>query len=201
MRGDETKKVAGAAAGRKPAGAARALWLCATVWLKNYLRLRTLAWLLPVLLLPAGLAAWQVAVGQETSERLFRQLYVNLYVQFLALGLPLFLSLSAVRDELDDGTAAYTGIFGLAGMVLPRPLVLSIIFALGWEVVCSNLPGGIPRFTLMYYLKSLLGLRPEAGGVLGVVLPPMDPAGAAEAVAVPLAVTAIAVACCALVGA
>ena len=242
---------------------------CASLWLKTSLGWKRLAWLLPIVAFPVGLGAWQVLSGTETPARFFRQIYVNLYLQLLSLGLPLFLAISAVRDELDDGTAAYvlarpvrrevvftsklagalllsafcltasllvawvivffaadtsafaqqvrrlplqasvllvaaaayTGIFGLAGMLLPRPLVLSLLYALGWEVVCSNLPGGIPRFTLMYYLKSLLGLRPEAGGVLGLLLPPLEPASFGVAMAVPLTTFAIAMAGCALVAA
>lgn len=85
----------------------------------------------------------------------------------------------------------YTGLFSLAGSLLRRPMLLSIIFGFGWEVTASHLPGDLPRLTLMFYLRSLLGLSPGAENMLSSLVPPLPPADAATALAVLLSAAGV----------
>ena len=54
------------------------------------------------------------------------------------------------------GLAAYGGLFALVGTVLKRPLVVGLVFAFGWEQFALIMPGYVRRFTLMYYIQSLV---------------------------------------------
>jgi ABC-type transport system involved in multi-copper enzyme maturation permease subunit len=54
------------------------------------------------------------------------------------------------------GLAAYGGLFALVGAVLKRPLVVGLVFAFGWEQFALIMPGYVRRFTLMYYIQSLV---------------------------------------------
>jgi ABC-2 type transport system permease protein len=94
----------------------------------------------------------------------------------------------------------YTCLFGLIGVLLRRPMIPALVLAFGWEGIASNLPGGFPRASLMFYIKSLMGLGPEADGVLGVLLPPVAPAEPGTAIAVILGATLIFLIAALLVG-
>lgn len=54
------------------------------------------------------------------------------------------------------GLAVYGGLFALTGAVFKRPLVLGLVFAFGWEKVALLMPGYLRRFTLAYYVESLV---------------------------------------------
>ena len=54
------------------------------------------------------------------------------------------------------GLAAYGGLFALVGTVMKRPLVVGLVFAFGWEQIALVMPGYLRRFTLAYYLQSLV---------------------------------------------
>jgi ABC-2 type transport system permease protein len=54
------------------------------------------------------------------------------------------------------GLAAYGAVFALVGVIVKRPLVASLIFAFGWEQAALIIPGYLRRFTVMYYLQSLV---------------------------------------------
>ena len=54
------------------------------------------------------------------------------------------------------GLAAYGGLFALVGTVLKRPLVVGLVFAFGWEQFALIMPGYVRRFSLMYYIQSLV---------------------------------------------
>ena len=54
------------------------------------------------------------------------------------------------------GLAVYGALFALAGAVLKRPLVIGLVFAFGWEQVALLMPGYLKRFTLAYYVQSLV---------------------------------------------
>ncbi len=69
----------------------------------------------------------------------------------------------------------YSGLFALFGVIFEKPFIPAVIFAMGWEATVTNLPGGLPKITIMYYLKSLLGVQPQGDGVLSVLLPPVGP--------------------------
>jgi ABC-2 type transport system permease protein len=63
------------------------------------------------------------------------------------------------------GLAAYGGLFALVGTVLKRPLVVGLVFAFGWEQFALIMPGYVRRFTLMYYVQSLVPHAMPAEGV------------------------------------
>jgi ABC-type transport system involved in multi-copper enzyme maturation permease subunit len=54
------------------------------------------------------------------------------------------------------GLAVYGAVFALVGAVLKRPLVIGLVFAFGWEQVALLMPGYLKRFTLAYYVQSLV---------------------------------------------
>ena len=49
--------------------------------------------------------------------------------------------------------------------MLKRPLVVGLVFAFGWEQFALIMPGYVRRFTLMYYLQSLVPHAMPADGV------------------------------------
>ncbi len=65
------------------------------------------------------------------------------------------------------GLAVYGALFGLVGAVVKRPLVVGLVFALGWEPVALLFPGYLKRLTVAYYVQALV---PHA-------MPPDAPAG------------------------
>jgi ABC-type transport system involved in multi-copper enzyme maturation permease subunit len=67
------------------------------------------------------------------------------------------------------GLAVYGGLFALIGAVLKRPLVIGLIFALGWEQVALLMPGYLRRFTLAYYLQALVPHAMPSDGVASLL--------------------------------
>jgi ABC-2 type transport system permease protein len=89
----------------------------------------------------------------------------------------------------------YTAAFSFLGVLIRKPMIPAIVLAFGWEVIVSNLPSVLPRYTCMYYLKSLMGLGPEGLGkqapeVLASLLPTLDAAPVSRALTVLLCVAA-----------
>lgn len=225
---------------RRPLSALAAGALLGRLFFRQTLGRRRSLWIGLVLLAVLGVALWGRTVHGEGGQGFFLEMSVNVLLQFLALGVPLYLGVSAVRDEVEDrtlvyllarpverwailagklaavvavvslglgllaalmylvavsadglaglaaglpllarvagvltlGCLAYTGLFGLCGVLFRHPMIPALVVAFGWEGAVSNLPGAFPRMTLMYYLKSLLGLGPEAQGLLALLLPP-----------------------------
>ena len=54
------------------------------------------------------------------------------------------------------GLAAYGALFALAGAVLKRPLLIGLIYVLGWEPVIMVVPGYLKRLTVAYYLQGFV---------------------------------------------
>jgi ABC-type transport system involved in multi-copper enzyme maturation permease subunit len=54
------------------------------------------------------------------------------------------------------GLAAYGAVFAFVGARLKRPLVVGLIFALGWEPAVLIAPGYLKRATVAYYLQTLV---------------------------------------------
>ena len=54
------------------------------------------------------------------------------------------------------GLAAYGAVFALVGARLKRPLVVGLLFALGWEPAVLVAPGYLKRMTVAYYLQGLV---------------------------------------------
>lgn len=57
------------------------------------------------------------------------------------------------------GLAVYGALFAYVGAALKRPLLIGLIFVLGWEPVAVALPGYLRRLSVAYYLQ---GLVPQA---------------------------------------
>jgi ABC-type transport system involved in multi-copper enzyme maturation permease subunit len=54
------------------------------------------------------------------------------------------------------GLAAYGAVFAFVGARLKRPLLVGLLFALGWEPVVLLAPGYLKRLTVSYYLQALV---------------------------------------------
>jgi ABC-type transport system involved in multi-copper enzyme maturation permease subunit len=67
------------------------------------------------------------------------------------------------------GLAVYGALFALVGAVLKRPLVIGLVFAFGWEQVALVMPGYLKRFTLAYYLQSLIPHAMPSDGVMSLL--------------------------------
>jgi ABC-2 type transport system permease protein len=67
-----------------------------------------------------------------------------------------FVSLVIDLGVLGLGLAAYGALFALIGAALKRPLVVGLVFIFGWELVTLVMPGYLKRFTLAYYLQTLV---------------------------------------------
>jgi ABC-type transport system involved in multi-copper enzyme maturation permease subunit len=57
---------------------------------------------------------------------------------------------------LAAGLAAYGAVFGFAGARLKRPLLVGLLFVLGWEPGVLIMPGYLKRLTVAYYLQALV---------------------------------------------
>jgi ABC-2 type transport system permease protein len=55
------------------------------------------------------------------------------------------------------GLAAYGAVFAFIGARLKRPLLVGLLFALGWEPAVGITPGYVKRLTVAYYLQALVG--------------------------------------------
>jgi ABC-2 type transport system permease protein len=67
-----------------------------------------------------------------------------------------FISLVIDLGVLGLGLAAYGALFALIGAAIRRPLVVGLVFVFGWELVTLVMPGYLKRFTLAYYLQTLV---------------------------------------------
>jgi ABC-type transport system involved in multi-copper enzyme maturation permease subunit len=54
------------------------------------------------------------------------------------------------------GLAAYGAVFAWVGSVMKRPLLVGLIFVLGWESIVMALPGYLKRLSVAYYLQGLV---------------------------------------------
>ncbi|MBN2496273.1 MAG: ABC transporter permease [Deltaproteobacteria bacterium] len=230
---------------RKLPSSATAGLLMARLFLRVALAQRRTIWIGLLLAVPVGLAVWWRCTDGAGGQGFFVEMVVGVFLQFFCLGLPLYLGIAAVRDEIEDRTLVYllarpvrrwvvlggkvaavgvaisaamaldvvlvfgiaasapgagpglgmlltalgvvvlacivyTGAFCLLGVAFRRPMIPAIIGAFGWEGVLSNMPGAFPKLTLMYYLKSLLGLGPQSSGLLALLVSTAPPASAAR---------------------
>jgi len=67
-----------------------------------------------------------------------------------------FIALVIDLGVLGLGLAAYGALFALVGAAIRRPLVVGLVFVFGWELVTLVMPGYLKRFTLAYYLQTLV---------------------------------------------
>lgn len=63
------------------------------------------------------------------------------------------------------GLATYGALFAFIGAQLKRPLLIGLFFVFGWENAAMLMPGYLRRFTVAYYLQSLV---PQAMPTQGV---------------------------------
>lgn len=54
------------------------------------------------------------------------------------------------------GLAAYGALFALAGAALKRPLLIGLIYVLGWEPLVMAIPGYLKRLSVAFYLQGLV---------------------------------------------
>jgi ABC-2 type transport system permease protein len=54
------------------------------------------------------------------------------------------------------GLAVYGAVFAFVGAQVPRPLVAGLVLVFGWEQLALVVPGYLRRFTVAYYLQSLV---------------------------------------------
>jgi ABC-type transport system involved in multi-copper enzyme maturation permease subunit len=54
------------------------------------------------------------------------------------------------------GLAVYGAVFAFIGARVPRPLAAGLVLVFGWEPIALIVPGYLRRFTVAYYLQSLV---------------------------------------------
>jgi ABC-2 type transport system permease protein len=54
------------------------------------------------------------------------------------------------------GLAVYGAVFSLIGAALKRPLLVGLIFVVGWETLAMLLPGNLKRLTVAFYIQGLV---------------------------------------------
>ena len=88
-------------------------------------------------------------------------------VTFILLGADAFADaagplrgLPAYLLTLCAGAVAYGALFTLVGLVSPRPALLGLFLAFGWETAIPYLPGLIRKLTVRYHLVALM---PDTG--------------------------------------
>lgn len=80
-----------------------------------------------------------------------------------------FLPLLGALALVVAGLTTYGALFALAGVLLRRPLLVGLLFALGWEQLALIMPGYLRRLTLAHYLQSLMPAGLGSDRVLAVV--------------------------------
>ena len=73
------------------------------------------------------------------------------------------------------GLAVYGALFAFVGAKFKRPLLIGLIFVFGWEQAALAFPGYLKKFTIAYYLQSLVphampndsGAQPDPGDFPG----------------------------------
>ncbi len=89
-------------------------------------------------------------------------------VRFAEIGAS-FTALVVDLAILGAGLAVYGALFAFIGAALKRPLLTGLAFAFGWEQVALLLPGYVRRFTVAYYLQSLVPHAMPADGAASLL--------------------------------
>ena len=55
------------------------------------------------------------------------------------------------------GVLAYGALFYLLSVVLRKPLMVGLLIGFVWESIVVSLPGSVPKLSITYYLRSVLG--------------------------------------------
>jgi ABC-type transport system involved in multi-copper enzyme maturation permease subunit len=67
------------------------------------------------------------------------------------------------------GLAVYGALFALIGAVLKRPVLIGLLFVIGWEQVALFVPGYLRRFTVAHYLQALVPHAMPSDGVVSLL--------------------------------
>ncbi len=67
------------------------------------------------------------------------------------------------------GLAVYGALFALVGAALKRPLLIGLVFVLGWEPIAIALPGYLKRLSVAYYLQGLVPHAMPANSPLSLI--------------------------------
>ena len=67
-----------------------------------------------------------------------------------------FLDLIKDLAMLALGLAVYGALFAFIGAKFKRPILIGLVFILGWEQAALAFPGYLKKFTIAYYLQSLV---------------------------------------------
>src|SRR5258705_1362382 len=67
-----------------------------------------------------------------------------------------FLDLVKDLALLAVGLAVYGSVFAFIGAKFKRPLLIGLIFVFGWEQMALAFPGYLKKFTVAYYLQSMV---------------------------------------------
>ena len=67
------------------------------------------------------------------------------------------------------GLATYGALFAFVGARFKRPLLIGLIFILGWEQAALAFPGYLKRFTVAYYLQGLVPHAMPNDSILSMV--------------------------------
>ena len=67
------------------------------------------------------------------------------------------------------GLAVYGAVFAFVGARFKRPLLVGLIFVFGWEQAALIIPGYMRRFTVAYYLQSLVPHTMPSDGVVSLL--------------------------------
>ena len=67
---------------------------------------------------------------------------------------------------LGFGLAVYGALFAFVGAYFKRPLIIGLVFIGGWEPTVLALPGYMKRFTVAYYMQSLVPHAMPSEGIV-----------------------------------
>ncbi|PYR91446.1 MAG: hypothetical protein DMF84_17590 [Acidobacteria bacterium] len=67
------------------------------------------------------------------------------------------------------GLAVYGAVFAFIGSTFRRPLLVGLIFIFGWEQAALAFPGYLKKFTVAYYLQSLVPHAMPSDGVVSLI--------------------------------
>jgi len=88
------------------------------------------------------------------------------------------------------GTIAMAALFHLFGAIFRRPIVVGLIYVFFYEALVAALPGSLKKFSLTFYIRSLMNHETRAAGYPGAMLETSEPVSAATAWVVLLLATA-----------
>jgi ABC-2 type transport system permease protein len=70
---------------------------------------------------------------------------------------------------LAAGLAVYGALFALIGAALKRPVLIGLLFVIGWEQVALFVPGYLKNFTVAHYLQALVPHAMPSSGVVSIL--------------------------------